>query len=362
MKFLSKLFARKTNRQPIRARLSVEALESRYLLSVNPVVNSLVDDPTGPAPGQVTLRDAINQCNSNGGGSITFQSGLTGEYSLVNLLPQITTPITITGNLVQGQPGIQVNGQNTIPIGFNIGSGITKVEIDNLAISNFNDPTTGGTNGDGAAIYSLSNLGLSHDSIVGNTAGRDGAGLFIGGNTSLTVNTVLFQNNNAGNAGGGVCLAGTFADFYNCNFDTNKATGGFGGNVDVESGTNTFHDGCTIKNGAAKYGAGVYVDQGDVTFDGTIFSNNIASYSGGGLENYKGTVTCQKDSAGNRTFFTGNQAQYGGGVYIDATDVNTTFNGTTMTGNTASVSGGGYYLAAGGKITPTDLINNDGHN
>src|SRR5262245_46529059 len=58
-------------RRAVRARPRLEVLEVRWLPSQVFTVNSAGDDPIGPSPGTVTLRDAINAVNANSGSTVS---------------------------------------------------------------------------------------------------------------------------------------------------------------------------------------------------------------------------------------------------------------------------------------------------
>src|SRR5262245_25220526 len=63
--------SQQVRRQPTRFRPRLEALEDRWLPSQVFTVNSATDDPSGPSPGTVTLRDAINAVNADTGSTVS---------------------------------------------------------------------------------------------------------------------------------------------------------------------------------------------------------------------------------------------------------------------------------------------------
>src|SRR5208337_5649384 len=89
----------------------VTLLEERTLLStLNLTVTTLLDDPTTPIPGQVTLRDAINTANADTVDSqeiISFAAGLHGTIDLTQALPNLVNNISING---PGASSLIVNG------------------------------------------------------------------------------------------------------------------------------------------------------------------------------------------------------------------------------------------------------------
>src|ERR1019366_2485496 len=112
----------------------IEALECRQLLS-SVVVNSLLDNvnDSNITGNTVTLREAVNYENANGGGSITFAPGLNGTITLSGTqleLSDSTGSITIDGPAANT---LSISGNNVSGV-FQIDSGTT-AEIDGLTIT-----------------------------------------------------------------------------------------------------------------------------------------------------------------------------------------------------------------------------------
>jgi hypothetical protein len=76
--FVSRLFGftpplSNTHQRERRVRLSLERLEDRLAPANIPPVTTTADDPKIPIMGQVTLRDAINQANADGGRPVSYE-------------------------------------------------------------------------------------------------------------------------------------------------------------------------------------------------------------------------------------------------------------------------------------------------
>ncbi len=117
-----------------RLRPTVMALEGRTLLSTTIVVNNPTDTPVA---GQIDLRQAIGQANSDGGGdTIQFDSTVFSTPQTITLtsgqleLTGTTAPTTITG---PGANLLSVSGGGSSRV-FQIDSGVT-ASISGLTIT-----------------------------------------------------------------------------------------------------------------------------------------------------------------------------------------------------------------------------------
>ena len=106
--------ARRRDRRGIRP--TVTLLEERTLLStLNLTVNTLIEDPSGPTSGSITLRDAITQANADTTDSqevISFAPGLQGTIDLTKALPALNNNIAIQG---PGASNLTVQRDSTAP-------------------------------------------------------------------------------------------------------------------------------------------------------------------------------------------------------------------------------------------------------
>ncbi len=189
------------------ARLTVEAMEDRLLLSTILVTLTTDTNTTG------TLRNAINLANASPGSTIDFQIPNSGvqTIALTSALPVITQPVTIDGTSQPGYAGsplIELNGTGAgaTSDGFDVMA--SNVIIKGLAINRFK----------GAGIKLLGGAKLastSNNTIEYNYIGTDPTGQIAEGNGGdgvlVTYNNntnLITQNVISGNAGNGVYLNG----------------------------------------------------------------------------------------------------------------------------------------------------------
>ncbi|HEY4416851.1 MAG TPA: choice-of-anchor Q domain-containing protein [Verrucomicrobiae bacterium] len=118
----------------------------------------------------------------------------------------------------------------------------------------------------------------------------------------------------------------------------NGSVAGAGGGAMNNSGCALAVTNCFINGNYAETGGGIAND-GELVVSGSVLSNNLAIYYGGGIENGAGTVAVNQSTlAGNQTFYNGS---YGGGIYNDSGIV--TVNQSALAGNAAYSWGGGIY-------------------
>ena len=269
------LFARRVTRpirkKPLRARLVLEALEERWVLS--PIV---VNNPTDmPVMGQIDLRQAIAQANTNGGDqTITFDRTVFKTPQTINLMSgQLeVTDTTGTEAIVGPEAGVTVNAGGASRV-FQVDGGVA-ASISGLTISG------GTTTGDGGGLYNnggtltltnctvsgnsattpassrgggLFNLygtaTLSNCTVSGNSAGRNGGGLYsLYGTATLSNCTV--SGNSAGRNGGGMISRATTLTLTNCTFSGNSCGRIGGGFAAVFGGSATLSN-CTVSGNTA---------------------------------------------------------------------------------------------------------------
>jgi hypothetical protein len=223
-------------------RLEVERLEQRWVPST---VLNLNDSGAG------SLRQAI--LDAPAGGTVDFQSGLTGTIVLTSGELAIGKDLTIDG---PGAGVITVSGNNASRV-FDITGSI--VVITGLTVTHGsatagdgNIDTGGGgifiaqqsqvtitdcmitanAAGIGGGIDAIGSLSIARSTISGNMGGNFGGGIFDGGpeTSTLTVTDSTFSGNSA-TSGGAVCVYGSaayngYALFVNCTFTGNSATNG----------------------------------------------------------------------------------------------------------------------------------------
>jgi predicted outer membrane repeat protein len=130
--------------------------------------------------------------------------------------------------------------------------------IDGFTITGGNAPALGDHYGGGIALGHSTDL--IRNCIFENNEARYGGGLFVGGSgggPGATIEHCVFRNNTAEISGGGVWFAGNAWDQYILD--------------------------CEIYNNTADRGAGLFSLQSKLTIENTVFVNNTATTSGGGI-------------------------------------------------------------------------------
>ena len=200
----------------------------------------------------------------------------------------------------------------------------------------------------GGGVYvNVGEFTMNGDAIIqGNEAAgiidyAGGGGMYVNGGGEFTMNdSAIIQKNNASTdktskaaAGGGVYLTGggTFSMVGNAKIQENKVTG---------------------SNGYAGGGVVVY---GNCTFtmSGGIISGNSANNGGGVYVDSNGEFTMEGGTIGGTEANSANEADLGGGVYVNGT-FTVNGNGTpVITGNSSNTAtnGNNVYLPSGKTIT-----------
>ncbi|MCR5624164.1 MAG: right-handed parallel beta-helix repeat-containing protein [Lachnospiraceae bacterium] len=222
-----------------------------------------------------------------------------------------------------------------------------------IRIENNSDLTINDSSDDGTGI------------ITGGKAIK-GGGIFVNGN--LTVNDIEICYNNA-NEGAGVYVEAGEAEFRDvsiyCNgADRYEGNPGYGGGVmvckdaiaqfnDCDIISNYSDDGagilnrgiirvndCKIKgNSMYSYGGGIGIhSRGDARIVNCDISQNYGGVNGGGITNHKDMVIQDCTICGNSV------TENGGGIYIDASEGSTTFEGENKIEGNYAQNGAGIYI------------------
>ncbi len=208
------------------------------------------------------------------------------------------------------------------------------------------------------------NLTIERSLIEGNDAGLEGGGVLNSGGV-LTIDATDFIANQSADRGGALSHYFSNGVITNSTFDANTAAG-LGGGAILNSGDLTIDNSDFLNNSATTAGA-VYSFQNKLVVTNSYFQNNSASVSGGAITNANTAVA----DIQNTTFKTndavasggavhslqpinltkvtldGNQAKYGGGVYLD--DV-ATITGGAIQNNVATQDGGGIFNSVSGTL------------
>ncbi len=214
------------------------------------VVNTTIDGTISPS-GDLTLRQAVNLANAQGGAeTISFDPTVFASAQTITLtLGQLELSDTSGTETIKGPAaGVTVSGGGTSRV-FQVDSGVTAT---------------------------LTGLTISGGSTAGN-----GGGLYNKGTTTLTNCTV--SGNSAGGAGGGLCDDGT-TTLTNCTVSGNSAS--TGGGLASVSGTTTLTD-CTVSGNSAATGGGLYFGR-TATLQDTIVAGNTGN--GGSTSDIGGDV------------------------------------------------------------------------
>ena len=253
-----------------------------------------------------------------GGGLVTFNCGPGPHTILLSFTKQIVENteiqggdlITLSGGNATSHFQVFVDKSLTLRnLTLSRGSGIYGA-IENfgtLHLSN-SQATLNNATMSGGAIQNYGMTILDNSVIAGNKAALFGGGLYNDSGYVMVTGSQIYSNTAQSEAGGGIWNSGTLTV------------------------TNTTLNG----NRAAFRGGGGIYNTGTLSLVGVTFENNAVSYagpaSGGGLNHTTGTATL------NQVTFRGNTSNtYGGGLYIEGGNLSAT--GTLFTRNQAVVGG-----------------------
>ena len=320
---------------------------------------------------------AISGNEANSGGGVYLTNGatftMTGGSIKENLVGSngggiyvgSDSTLTVSNSTISDNKGGNCNPWNVYQCGGGIyatGDG-TVVSLDNVTVSNNRTATNNGYSGGGLAAEGGASLTVKNSLITGNSSfvsddcllhESGGGGVYIGSDANLIMeNTTVSEN--TGLFGAGIAMTGAAGvRIESCTIQENKTM----------RDPNPASQGYYYKSS----GAGMYIRQsgGTISSPGsggsteptgvvitgteenpTVISENIAEHYGGGVEVYTSEVTMEYVQ------FTGNQAENGGGLYLEKSGANVTLGeGVTISSNIAGGYGGGVYADAG-EVTMT---------
>ena len=286
--------------------------------NVESLVVDTLEDVVDPFDFKVSLREAVQYANANGGGTITFSDQidwsatdktitLDAKDAKGNLLGALAVKsnITIDGSLMYGTVDcgtITIDGNDAVQL-FTIASGVA-ADFRNMTFAN------GFVSGKGGAVYNEGTLSLTNTAFRENTAGPietdfigNGGAIYNNGGT-LTIADSRFENNLA---------------------DGTKASHHGGGALYVNNGTVTIRN--TIFTGNSGHTGGAIEIEGhscNVVIHDSVFSNNVSRMwefwgSGGAINIGSGSATLTVTGSlfdGNRVAGGGNYGINGGAIAI----------------------------------------------
>jgi fibronectin-binding autotransporter adhesin len=362
---LSRLPDGRSRRNTQRTRLTVEALEDRYVPSTLTVTSALDDGSAG------TLRAQIAAAAP--GDVLVFDPSLNGQtITLTQGEIDIAKSLTIQG---PGANQLIVSGNNASRV-FNIdGPGVLNVAIGGLTLTGGNGTnvtvpppsapdatvptsTVPGTFGGGAIRIDNETVTLLGVTISSNHSDGGPGGGILNQAGALTVRDCRILANTTGTAGGGIANGSGALTIVNTMVRSNTATTD-GGGIASDSGAVTLQSANVRGNTSGGTGGGVTLNNPTraVLVDTTTIANNTATGDGGGV--FVGSAS----GAGftlQRSVITGNKTDSGrgGGVALflkgGTGPVTLAFN--SVDGNTAATQGGGGILLDGAGATGAVLI------
>ncbi len=353
---------------------NVQDLLGTGVLHVNPsaiiTVNS-IDDAVPSIPGVITLRDAINQADTDTGEDLIvfdrslFSSEQTitlklGELDITHNLDIIAPRDSLTGGdlvTVSGNNAARVfeieDGASAYLDGLIVESGNVTNEngggiknsgvlgLDNSIIRGDSATKLSGGNGggNGGGIYNSGTATVSNSTISGNSAIDRGDGIFNIGTMTVSNSTLISNSPSKAIALGGHIIYSSTADFGD-NWVSSPISGGGIHNIGIMTVSNS-----TISGNSADNGGGIAnYNSATLTVSNSTISGNSATArgSGGGIDN-NGTLTVSNST------ISGNWAnRVGGGIHNFGTS---TVSNSTISSNTAQSKGGGIYNDYTGTAT-----------
>lgn len=268
----------------------------------------------------------IQNCTADSGGGLLIISSIATIHNG-----------TIKGSKATCGGGIYITGSNST---FTMYDGM--IGGDNAA--------DGNAAGYGGGIFAV---GTNNKIYIGGNA----TGPADGGNPKINGNTAYFY-------GGGVSLGGNdrytmYRGEINGNKNTESGIYGVGGaGIHIRAGSyfsvlgGTINDNTTVKNGG-----GIFVNGGNFTMGGTsVVSGNTAALNGGGIYGNVGYTDARATVTLNSGVISGNKGTYGGGVFLDKSDIVMGVAGggndsVSVENNTAGYMGGGVDAHNGSTFT-----------
>jgi len=142
-----------------------------------------------------------------------------------------------------------------------------------------------------------------------------------------------------------------------------SGSSGYGGVVSISSGTCTIAD-CTVRDGKAQYGGGIYLNGSGVTTTlqhCTITNNSAYSGSadarGGGIYNNSGTIIISQCEIYSNSVLPSLYTEFGGGLFLNYGYP--TISNSAIYSNNGGIQGGGVYAYYGTHVVTNCTISNN---
>jgi hypothetical protein len=266
-------------------------LESRLApANLAVTVNSLADDPAGPAAGVVTLRDAINAVNSDNGDLAsdpdTIGFAVAGTISLAADLPAITNPVLLDGST---QTGVTVDGRAST--GVNSYQGYAVLVVSSAATVKRVTFTNGVLTVNAGGTLNVAGSLTLGDPAGDSTLAQNYGNLAVTGDLSLGDNGIL--NNGVSSTDQATCTVGG-----NLNVGVDGSVSNNGRSSLSVTGTLAMSDGGALTNGTAsasgqtahlQIGGSLTIGSfGSITTNGAstlTVTNNVALGTFGSVDN-----------------------------------------------------------------------------
>ncbi len=334
---------RRSRKSPARHnRLSFETLECRRVLATY-FVDSTADNDTGTCAadnqaGNVgcTIRSATAAAAANpGNDTIRIPDGTYNTF--IDFFTDVSQDFTFIGNTADPTAVVIDGGGVTRPVDIAAGTPGVNVSFQGMTFQNGVADDSSGGGGINSSGINLSldtviiqdNMALGDPFSPGSTSSGGGIEAFDG---NVTIVDSIIRRNSASRKGGGI------------EFGTSNASSTI--NLDVTSTT-------IADNTSASDAGGVYLDTvlAAGRFDGVVFNNNSAGFSGGGMYAEGASVTVvDSQFTNNRSVAVG---EGGGGLYILGQPGSGLFLifDTDFRNNTADAGGGGLEIVnAAGRV------------
>ena len=308
-----------------------------------------LNDTTDPNDGLLSLREALAE--AAGEDTVMFDSSLAGgTITLAQGQLEITKSVTVTASDLEDGITIDAGGASRA---VNI-TGM-KVTLENLTVTGGNAADNGAgicnnggslilnnigfadnsATGSGGALYSTGSVNLTDCDFTNNTAGISGGAILSTG--GITVTNGVFSGNSAGDDGGAIATTGSFT----------ITDSSFTGNSTVDDGGAIYFESISGMIDTVVFTSNSAQDDGGVIFGKTLGDALVVKYSifndnychgAGAAMNVTGVFRISNSLICNNRC-----DNYGGGIYVGASNKTSQMTNTTVAENTAKLGGGIYY-------------------